>query len=613
MKKTLFLIASIVVCGLTFAKPVTVDKARQVAVNFWNTTTQYTQNGLFFQNMVEPNFQEIATELGLSGMYVFNTVDNKGFVIVAGDDAAIPVLGYSTSNGIVGETAMPYNLRNWLKHYTVEIEAIQNAHIEASDEVATMWEELLNGTVSPKAPERKAVSAMIQTKWDQVTPYNNLCPQDGSSSRRSAVGCVATAMAQVMKYWEWPTTGNGSHSYTTETRHFSCSADFGSTTYDWSNMPVGGGYSANSWNSTQKNAVATLMYHCGVSVDMDYTYEGSGAYTTYAANAFTNYFRYAAGVQYKNKAYYNDNNWKTLIKNELDEGRPIVYGGAAQNGSDGHSFVCDGYDANNNFHFNWGWSGAGDGNFALDAMTPDYLGTGGGSLGDFSYYHEAIIGISSPNGNPPDNPQTTTSDLATYETFTVSSPVTEGAYITGSCEIANIGSNDFTGYLGVGAYRGSTLVTMLKQINLTSDPLGSGYVVTLSIRKAANSPLVAGSYTAKAVYSIDGSNWSPIEYGYQDCPTEVSFTITSAGGGGGNTNGIDDVDESAVRLYPNPTEGILNVEVEGLQKVEVIDAMGRIVLNEKVGNVDMGKLSNGVYSVRITANGKTAVKKVVKR
>lgn len=606
MKKTLLLITAIVVSGLTFAKPVSVDKARQVAVNFWNSTTQYSLDGAFFQSITTPDFQEIAPELGLSGMYVFNTVDNKGFVIVSADDAVIPVLGYSTSNGIVGQTAMPVNLRGWLNHYTEQIEAVQNAHIEATEEVAAMWEELVNGTVSPKANGRKAVSAMISTKWDQTAPYNNLCPQDGSG--RSAVGCVATAMAQVMKYWEWPTTGNGSHSYTSETRHFSCSANFGSTTYDWSNMPVGGGYSANNWNSTQKTAVATLMYHCGVSVEMDYTYQGSGAYTTYAANAFTNYFRYAAGVQYKNRAYYNDNNWKNLIKGEIDAGRPVVYGGAASNGSDGHCFVCDGYDANEKFHFNWGWSGSGDGNFALDAMTPDYLGTGGGTLGDFSYYHEAVIGISSPNGNPPDNPQTITTDLATYESFTISSPVNAGSYITGTCEIANIGASDFVGYVGVGAYRGSSLVTMLKQINLTSSPLESSYVVTLSIRKAANSPLVAGSYTAKAVYSTDGTTWTPIEYGYDGCPTEVPFTIT-----GGNTNSINDVSESAVRLYPNPTDGILNVEVDGLQKVEVIDAIGRIVLSENDGNVDMSKLNNGVYSVRITADGKTAIKKVVKR
>ncbi|MBO4752130.1 MAG: thiol protease/hemagglutinin PrtT [Bacteroidales bacterium] len=606
MKKTLLLIAAIVVSGLTFAKPVSVDKARQVAVNFWNSTTQYSIDDINFRSIVTPNFQEISTELGLHGIYVFNTVDNNGFVIVSADDAVIPVLGYSTSNGIVGQTAMPENLKGWLNHYTEEIEAVQNAHAEATEEVAAMWNELVNGTVSPKAPGRKDVSALISTKWDQDTPYNNLCPTDGSG--RSAVGCVATAMAQVMKYWEWPTTGTGSHSYTTETRHFSCSANFGSTTYDWSNMPVGGGYTAYSWNNTQKTAVSTLMYHCGVSIDMDYTYEGSGAYTSAVVSALRTYFGYAAGIQYKQKSYYNDNNWITLLKNELDAGRPMLYGGANSNGSSGHSFVCDGYNSNNQFHFNWGWSGSGDGFFALTSLAPGSGGVGGGDY-IFTYYQEAVIGISSPNGNPPDNPQTTTTDLATYDNFTISSPVTAGSYITGSCQIANIGTEDFTGYLGVGAYRGSSLVTMLKQINLTSDPFESGYVITLSIRKVANSPLVAGSYTAKAVYSTDGTNWTPIEFGYQDCPTEVPFTIT----GGGNTNGINDVTESAVKLYPNPTDGILNVEVDGLQKVEVIDAVGRIVLSENDGNVDMSRLNNGVYSIRITADGKTAIKKVVKR
>lgn len=602
MKKVLLLIAAIVVSGLTFAKPISIDKARQVAVNFWNHTTQYNIDDIKFGSIVTPNFQEISTELGLHGIYVFNTVDNNGFVIVSSDDAVIPVLGYSTSNGIVGKTAMPDNLKGWLNHYIEEIEAVQNAHVEATEEVASMWNELLNGTIT-KASGRKAVSALISTKWDQVPPYNNLCPLDGG--QRSAVGCVATAMAQVMKYWEWPTTGTGSHSYTTETLSLSASANFGSTTYDWSNMPVGGGYSAYSWNSTQKTAVATLMYHCGVSVDMDYTYEGSGAYTTNVVTALRNYFGYSTGIQYKQKNFYNDNNWKTLLKNELDNGRPMMYGGANSNGTSGHSFVCDGYDASDNFHFNWGWSGQADGFFALTSLAPDADGTGGGDY-IFSYYQEAVIGISSPNGNPPDNPQTETADLATYNSFTVTSPVNYGSYITGSCTIANVGTSDFTGYIGVGAYRGSSLVTMLVQTS--SETIESGYGATLSIRKAALSPLTAGSYTAKAVYSTDGSTWNPITLGYQECPTEVNFTIT-----GGNTNGIDDVAESAIHLYPNPTDGILNVEVENLQNVDVIDAVGRTVISQKSGKIDLSRLNNGVYSVRVSANGKTTIKKVVKR
>lgn len=673
MKKALLLIASIVICGLTFAKPVTIDRARQVAVNFWKTTDRYVET------TETPNFQEISTQLGLRGFYVFNTVDNDGFVIISADDVMIPILGYSTSNGMVGCTTMPANLKNWLNLYTEEYDAVQTYNIEADPETTSEWEALANGTYAPKGNGAKAVSALIQTKWDQESPYYNQCPLDNGA--RSATGCVATAMAQVMKYWEWPTQGTGSHSYTTYTRHLSCSANFGSTTYDWSNMPVGGlaanGYTnlADSWSTTEKNAVATLMYHCGVSVEMDYTSsdEGSGAYSSAVPDALTSYFGYAPGARLRYKSNYSNDEWIALLKAELDASRPMLYAGESSAG--GHSFVCDGYDANNKFHFNWGWSGSGDAFYALTSLNPGGGGIGGGSY-NFTSNQEAIIGISSPNGNPVD-PNSIPPDLATYETFTINSPVTYGSTITGQCNFVNFGTASYTGYMGVAAYLNNNFIGILKKSNRST--WNQYYGPDLTISCNATAPYGNGTYTAKAVYSYDGTNWYPIETGY-NAPISVTFTITGAptmftinaspndanmgsvtGSGSytsgssatltatpktgyrfvkwqdnvttnprtitvtgnanytayfataGGTNGIDDVAESAIRLYPNPTDGILNVEVENLQNVDVIDAVGRTVISQKSGKIDLSRLNNGVYSVRVSANGKTTIKKVVKR
>lgn len=811
MKRTLLFIVALMVCGLSFAKPVDVNTARQVAVNFWNLQTTSTYDGFTVTSIVNPNFEEISATLGVTGMYVFNTVDNKGFVIVSSDDAALPILGYSFTNGINRSRDLPSNLKGWLNHYSEEIAAVAGS--TADENTAEQWNQLLNNTAAKAAPGAKAVSALIQTKWDQDTPYNNLCPLDGG--QRSATGCVATAMAQVMKYWAWPTTGTGSHSYycSSVSPAQTLSVNFASTTYDWSNMPVGGGYTTNSWNNTQKTAVATLMYHCGVSVDMEYTYEyGSGAYSSDAASAFRTYFGYANGIQMRYKSSYSDANWMTLLKNELDAGRPMMYGGTNSTNDGGHSFVCDGYNASNQFHFNWGWSGYGDGFFSLTSLAPGSGGIGGGTY-DFTYMQEAITGISSPNGNPDTTSSQTNSDLATYSSFTVSSPVAYGSTITGSCGFANLGTSDFNGYLGVAAYNSSnTLVTMLAQTSsVTLESMSGG---SIDISKVATSPLVAGTYTAKAVYSTDGSTWIPITSGYDGCATEVTFTITSNGGGdpdpgtqtftlqtydsftlnnttvamggtltgtcnilntgtgtfngyvgvaaynssnqfvaaldygsitngletnhyvsfnidatisspltagnytlkavystnsgaswtpittgyggcvtsvaftvtGGSsttytinvnsantsmgtvsgggtftsgqqttisatpkngyrfvrwndnntqnprtitvtgnatytayfeatgTNAIDDVDATNVRLYPNPTSGMLTVDIEGLQKVEVIDAVGRIIISQNNGtHVDMSRLNNGIYSVRITVDGKTIVKKVAKQ
>ena len=519
MKKTLLLLLATLLCGFSFAKPVSLEKARQVAVNFWNQQTTSDLDGLVARCIVKPNFVEVSSDLGLDGMYVFNTVDNRGFVIISADDAAIPVLGYSFSNGILGRTAMPDNIKGWLRHYSEEIAAV--AGNIADSETADQWQRLIDNVAPKAAPGAKAVSALIQTQWDQDSPYNNLCPLDGSN--RSATGCVATAM----KYWGWPTTGTGSHSYTSETLNAACSANFGNTTYDWANMP--NGPNTYSWNSTQKTAVATLMYHCGVSVDMDYTWdEGSGASPNAAVSAFTQYFGYASGIHFRMKDYYSGD-WTTLLKNELDAGRPMMYGGYDSDYSGGHSFVCDGYNSSNQFHFNWGWSGYGDGFFSLTSLTPSPGGIGGGSY-NFSYQQNAITGISSPNGNPDTtgNSQPTTSDLVITEAFTVSSPVSYGSAITGSCGIWNVGSSDFEGRLGVAAYNSSnTLVAMLYQT--TSVTLESNYYVVLNINKTASTPLVAGTYTAKAVYSTDGTNWVPITAADDGCATSVTFVITGSG------------------------------------------------------------------------------------
>ena len=671
MKRFFTLAAALLVCATMFAKPVPRETARQVAINFWNTTDR----GIATQ--VDPVFQEIATELGLRGFYVFNTVENDGSVIVSADDAMTPILGYSTTNGMIGHTAMPANLRGWLGHYTDEFDAVQAYGLEADEATADEWAALINGTYTPKGNGAKVVNALIQTKWDQDPPYNNACPYDGSS--RSATGCVATAMAQVMKYWEWPTTGTGSHSYTTETRNLSVSANFSSTTYQWSNMLAGGysgsTYQPNSWTADQKSAVATLMFHCGVSVDMDYTSSssGSGAYSEDVPNALTTYFGYAPGARVVYKSNYSNDDWIALLKAELDATRPMLYGG--QSSAGGHSFVCDGYDANNKFHFNFGWSGSGDNFYALTSINPGTGGTGGGSY-NFTQYQDAVIGISSPNGNPVD-PASIPPEVATYQTFTINSPVTYGSNITGECDFVNYGSSPYTGYLGVAAYLNGEFVGILKKSNRST--WNQYYGPDLTISCPATSPYGNGTYTAKAVYSSDAQTWYPLEVGYS-APVAVNFTITGAptmytitavpndanmgtvtGGGSytynatatltasaksgyhfvrwndnvtnsqrtitvtgpasytayfeanGGSNAIDDVTATDVNLYPNPTTGVINVEIEGLQKVEVIDAVGRIVMSENSGMIDMSGLNNGIYSVRIIANGNTIVRKVAKQ
>ena len=195
-----------------------------------------------------------ANRADFSNFYVFG--GENCFVIVSADDCVKPILGYSDENPF-GTDAMPENAYGWLKGYDEQIQFAIDNQIKASSDVQIKWQNLKAGIVSQEK-STNSISPLLQTKWNQGSPFNALCPSG------TVTGCVATAMAQVMKYWNYPSHGVGSHSYSWNGR--TLSADFGNTSYDWDNMK--GTYS--SYTNDEKLAVATLMYHCGVSVDMNY-------------------------------------------------------------------------------------------------------------------------------------------------------------------------------------------------------------------------------------------------------------------------------------------------------------------------------------------------------
>ncbi len=392
MKKIIFLLI-VAVCTLynVTAAPVSVQTAEQVGQNFLSQIKRSTISNVNLVYYTE-SYPDFSDSQVVHAFYVFSAFPD-GFVIVAGDDRCRPILGYS-ENGYFDPDNMPENLKNWLQGYEREILYAIEHGFTAGAETQAQWTALVNGQEMPAENRSlRAVSPLISTTWDQSAPYNNLCPSG------SAVGCVATAMAQVMKFWEWPTTGTGSYSYE-EDDYGTLSADFGSTTYNWSNMPN----NLTNWsNSTQKTAVATLMFHCGVSVAMDYSPEGSGAYMYYynsqpsAYKALKTYFGYKNSIAYRARTNYTEANWINLLKAELDAGRPIIYSGNDENYSGGHCFVCDGYNTSDEFHFNWGWSGYYDGYFAISSLNPGGGGIGGGSY-DFSYNQSCLVGIEPDNG-----------------------------------------------------------------------------------------------------------------------------------------------------------------------------------------------------------------------
>lgn len=280
---------------------------------------------------------------------------------------------------------MPDNMKAWLESYQSQIEwAIANG---------------IDATPVKSAVKRDNITPLIQTRWDQGSPYNDLCPvYNESEHTRCATGCVATAMAQIMKFHEWPVKGKGSNSYRCYNYTYgidfgTLSMNFGDTTFDWANMTDR--YNSSS-TQEQKDAVATLMYACGISVNMGYG-PSSGAQSTEPAWAFVNNFDYDKGTTYYLRDYFSGSEWEEMMYNELAARRPIMYDGVTDN-REGHEFVCDGY-RDGYFHINWGWGGMSDGYFLLSALDPGVQGTGGATSG-FNFQQGATIGIQRPvNGS----------------------------------------------------------------------------------------------------------------------------------------------------------------------------------------------------------------------
>ena len=429
MKKVLIISFACVVALNMWAERVSVEEAAVVANNFMNVAQPASgvhrapakRMVLKAKGLMDAGTNGESSE---PQYYIYENANGEGWVMVAANDVVRPILAYS-NEGYFRTDNMPANVKSWLGRYSRQIKQAEENNVQATEAVGREWRRLRRG-LSPRNAT-PVVSPLIQTKWDQDDPYWNLCPMKGSSHDCYA-GCVATAMAQVMYYWKWPKQGTGSHSYSTESLGLSCSADFANTTYDWDNMLlIYNGYfpeGSSNWTTSgvptptaaQKNAVATLMYHCGVAVEMDYNIAsagGSGAYTI-RPNASRTTAKCAWNALYQNFGYnsstikgYNrkggygysavsDANWHNYLKTELDAARPIMYAGADDEG--GHSFICDGYDnttPTRKYHFNFGWSGYCDGYYDVDNLVPGIGGSGAGN-GSYNDSQDIIIGIQPP-------------------------------------------------------------------------------------------------------------------------------------------------------------------------------------------------------------------------
>ena len=335
------------------AKDVLRSQAEKVAVNFFFEKTDTFGHEI---NYLDINITE-SYKVG-NAYYVINFDD--GWVVVSANDVTTPVLGYNVTGSYPNENDQSDNFLSWMQHYADQMEYIKENNIIASNEVSSDWNKYMtNNSKSLLNGNRDVITPLLTNTWNQDSPYNLLCPEDDAGPGGHVyVGCVATAMSMIMHYWRYPNSGSGSHSYYYYP-YGTINANFGAANYEWDGMCDQLIYN-NPWE------IAEIGFHAAVSINMMFSPDGSGAYSSDVPFALKNYFNYSPQTQHLTKYNYSTSVWEGYLQDELDNGHPLYYSGRSSSG--GHAFVCDAYEGMNYYHFNFGWSGSGNGFFTLQEV-----------------------------------------------------------------------------------------------------------------------------------------------------------------------------------------------------------------------------------------------------
>lgn len=438
--------------------------------------------------------------------YAFNL--EQGYVIVSGDDEMTELVGYA-ENGFFDAENVPPQMQLWLDGYAEYVAAVQSGKAKAR-------KILLSDSPSV------VVEPLVTTKWNQDAPFNNFAPEytdDNNNTQRCATGCAATAMAQIMKFHNWPEQGVGHYSY--EHQSFgTISSDFSEHVYDWTNMIDR--YNNGEYSNVQADAVALLMKDCGVSLNMNYGPVSGASIYSYTP-AFKNYFRYSSRTV--NRSGCETAEFTRIITDELQEGRPIIYCGTGEDG--GHAFVVDGYDTNYFLHVNWGWGGYSDGYFDMNYMDPAGLGIGGGS-GAFKWNQGIVLARPLKDGVEP-------YEFIQQLCFVLFNDVQGGIFCKQEMpankgddvtillrNTANLSGESFFGSLNVGVFDDSgALVTMGNEERLENNngellEFQSGRLYSVDLPMTLNTAGIAdGNYIVRAMSKANGNVWR--KFASTDC------------------------------------------------------------------------------------------------
>jgi len=618
------------------AQKVTINNAETVAKNFYYEHTGVKQNSIIIENVIPYTNGKDVT------FYIFDIVENNGFVIVSAEYAYEPIIGYS-DNSIFKLQGIPENIKSLFNEYSKKITFVRNNKIKATKNTVDLWKKY-NVSYNSFVPNKNINDVLLETgNWNQDGGYDDWLPT--SDEGTPAVGCVATAMGEILNYWKYPSQGTGSTSYWSSFSSQVLSVNFAESIYPWNLMD-----NDNVGNDFE----ALISYHCGVAVHMSYDVSangGSGSYVAYgsnsALNAFQNYFKYnSSTISFQDKSDYSDTNWKQLLKTEINNGRPILYRGTSSEG--GHAFVCDGYNNSDYFHYNFGWGGYDNGYFSIN------------DVNGFNSNNGAIVGIQPSEEvsylNPPQNfvASVNTENTSEYtvdlswdapETKTVSSykifriDYEHNGYDNEIVEVANVSSSTFS-YLDNNSLEAGEKDYIIQAIytdgesEFVNAKIDYGYEITFNFKDAGGNNVNQVNVTLTNNNDYDESNFSSfLSFSkFQEVSWGGGYTVTVSKSGYETTvDNIDFVNQDATyniimgqglvnvknvkndefTIYPNPANDFLYLKTNSVLpfSYKIYDINGRTLQNGYVDS-DFKKLSienlrNGLYFISLSNNLKT--------
>ncbi|WP_308551197.1 C10 family peptidase [uncultured Mediterranea sp.] len=581
MKRFLFLLI-LFLGGIASAENVTEDQARQLALSFWKSAP-ITRGGTPSLQLAFDSESIATRSSGLEpAYYVFDNAGGPGFVIVAGDDVAMPVLGYSFEYEFSKDN-LPVNLKALLEYMRDEVNEARRSGAKTEAVVTRAWGNIVAGT---------PVVELKTAKWNQESPYNMLCPT--INGQLTYTGCTATALAIVMRYHQWPEKGVGTlPGYQTYTYNVTVPDLPLGHTYDWENMSLK--YPYSGYSQAEANAVATLMRDCGVMVQADYGPVGSfgtAASTYYIPDGLKTYMGYDKRARIISRNYYTTSEWNSLMQAELDSNRPVIYSGF--NEEAGHAFVLDGYTDQNYYHVNWGWGGYCDGYFLLTALDPDGQGAGG-SEGGYNMHQDAVIGIQKDTGEKG-------IEELRYAECTIGEHHVNGLFVDGPVvsgepfelyigALSNMGSETFVGDLMFGvADKEGKLVEELFVMQVPELPASYYYAFSKNITIAT--PVLPG-YRIRSYYrSSNTPEWTVIRGNEEEgCTWDLLIADEYS------------IEETTQLTY-NKKNRLLKLHLKDgvtvtLQSSDGNDLSDRCQIQENEVTVDTSLLGTGTYTLTL--------------